>query len=594
MGDYVSVIRRRKLLIAAMTLAGLALALFYSVAVAKPSYVSHAKVLVRPITTDVTPQALDKLIVMGTEREIATSTDVATIAKDRMKSTAPVDRLQQEGDGQRGRYHAVPRRRLQRQDEARRPDAAPRPSPTPTCSCKTHDATKNRDARIANANAALNPINAQIVEATKRLAAAAVGSPAQAEAESTLRSLQDQGAPYRQVLADMAKLNVNDAGTRRQRRQPPRRPGQPQAQDQRRPGLLLRPLPRPAGGLRPGPGRQPSPGSGRPRGVPAGPRAGHGAPHPAQRPHRSDAGHHAAPEQPRLRGLPGPADPGAGHGRAPGPEDDHGRLAPPAKTASPPSPPTWPCRWPRSASGSCSSPPTCGVPRSTSTSASTTSVVSPTSSPARCRRGRPCRSRPVSSASGCSGRGPVPAQPAELLQSRPHARAPRRAPQGGRLRDHRSPRRPQRLRLPGPRPPRRRHPRGGRRQAHRPRRGRAGPDPVRAGRRPGRRRRDEQRRLDSAKFTLTTKQLGSRPGQSTGPRRVPARSPLSRRLGEPGVLKLAFLTAPCQRRGTPEGAIAVPTTNWRSSPRYPLGEERQFQPSGTCRSGSVLSGRLAG
>ena len=37
MGDYLSVIRRRKLLIAAMTLAGLALALFYSVAVAKPS-----------------------------------------------------------------------------------------------------------------------------------------------------------------------------------------------------------------------------------------------------------------------------------------------------------------------------------------------------------------------------------------------------------------------------------------------------------------------------------------------------------------------------------------------------------------------------
>jgi capsular polysaccharide biosynthesis protein len=43
MTDYMSVIRRRKLLIAAMTLAGLALALFYSVAVAKPSYVSNSK-----------------------------------------------------------------------------------------------------------------------------------------------------------------------------------------------------------------------------------------------------------------------------------------------------------------------------------------------------------------------------------------------------------------------------------------------------------------------------------------------------------------------------------------------------------------------
>ncbi len=211
MGDYLSVIRRRKLLIAAMTLAGLALALFYSVAVAKPSYVSHAKVLVRPITADVTPQAPDKLIVMGTERETATSTDVATIAKDRMKSPAPVTTLQKKvtvsvvGTTQFLDIACSDKTKIGAQ----------------TCSqafadaylqYKTGGATKDRDARIANANAALNPINAQIVEATKRLAAAPVGSPAQAEAQSTLRSLQDQGAPYRQVLADMAKLNVSDAG----------------------------------------------------------------------------------------------------------------------------------------------------------------------------------------------------------------------------------------------------------------------------------------------------------------------------------------------------------------------------------------------
>src|SRR5205085_10678118 len=90
MGDYLSVIRRRKLLMSAMTLAGLALALFYSVAVATPSYVSHAKLLVSPITTEVTPQIVDKLVVMDTEREIATSVNVANIAKDRMKSTASV------------------------------------------------------------------------------------------------------------------------------------------------------------------------------------------------------------------------------------------------------------------------------------------------------------------------------------------------------------------------------------------------------------------------------------------------------------------------------------------------------------------------
>ena len=212
MGDYLSVIRRRKLLIAAMTLAGLALALFYSVAVATPSYVSHAKVLVSPITTDVTPQSVDKLVIMGTEREIATSTNVATIAKDRMKSTAAVTDLQKKmavsvvGTTQFLDVACADKTKLGAQ----------------TCSqafadaylqLKTQEATKDRDARIASANAALAPINAQIVAATQRLAQAAPASAAQAEAQSTLKSLQDQGSPYRQTLADMAKLNVNDPGT---------------------------------------------------------------------------------------------------------------------------------------------------------------------------------------------------------------------------------------------------------------------------------------------------------------------------------------------------------------------------------------------
>ncbi len=223
MGDYLSVIRRRKLLIAAMTLAGLALALFYSVAVATPSYVSHAKVLVSPITTDVTPQSVDKLVIMGSEREIATSTNVALIAKDRMKSTASVTDLQKKvnvavvGTTQFLDVACSDKTKLGAQ----------------TCSqafadaylqFKTQEATKDRDARIASANAALAPINAQIVAATQRLAQATPLSAAQAEAQSTLKSLQDQGAPYRQTLADMAKLNVNDPGNVVN---PANRPGQP-------------------------------------------------------------------------------------------------------------------------------------------------------------------------------------------------------------------------------------------------------------------------------------------------------------------------------------------------------------------------------
>src|SRR5438552_10450736 len=182
MGDYLSVIRRRKLLIAAMTLAGLALALFYSVAVATPSYVSHAKVLVSPITTDVTPASPDKLIIMGTEREIATSTNVATIAKDRMKSTATITTLQKKlaisvvGTTQMLDFACSDKTKLGAQ----------------TCSqgfadaylqLKTQDATKDRDSKVAAANAALNPINAQITEATKRLAVHPLARPAQAEAQ---------------------------------------------------------------------------------------------------------------------------------------------------------------------------------------------------------------------------------------------------------------------------------------------------------------------------------------------------------------------------------------------------------------------------
>jgi len=79
--DLLGVLLRRKLLIAAVTLAGLTAALFYSVALATPSYRSTAAVLVRPITSAVAPQGVDQLVVMGTEREAAVTGDVAALAK---------------------------------------------------------------------------------------------------------------------------------------------------------------------------------------------------------------------------------------------------------------------------------------------------------------------------------------------------------------------------------------------------------------------------------------------------------------------------------------------------------------------------------
>ena len=210
MGDYLSVIRRRKLLIAAMTLAGLALALFYSVAVAKPSFVSTAKVLVRPITADVTPQGVDKLVIMGTEREIATL-GTSSPAKDQLKSNDTVLPPAAEGGGQRRRHHAVPRRLMQRQDEARRPDVRPglrrrlppvqdpggdqvatpgAPTPTPPSRRSTPRSSRPRSAWPAP-----------------------YGQPRPGRGPGHAEEPGDQGSPYRTTLADMAKLNVNDAGT---------------------------------------------------------------------------------------------------------------------------------------------------------------------------------------------------------------------------------------------------------------------------------------------------------------------------------------------------------------------------------------------
>jgi capsular exopolysaccharide synthesis family protein len=77
---------------------------------------------------------------------------------------------------------------------------------------RTQQAAAARDARVASANAALAPIDAQIVAATQQLATAPVNSAAAATAQESLRSLGNQAAPYRQTLGDMARLNVNDPG----------------------------------------------------------------------------------------------------------------------------------------------------------------------------------------------------------------------------------------------------------------------------------------------------------------------------------------------------------------------------------------------
>jgi succinoglycan biosynthesis transport protein ExoP len=212
MGDYLSVIRRRKVLIAAMTVAGLALALFYSTVLATPSYVAEAEVFVVPVTPPFQEVNLDRAVVMGTERELARSDSVAQMVKDRMKLKDSVSDLQRKlgvtvvGSTQILEITCRQATRLLAQQ----------------CSQAFADAYLDlrkqrsvavRDASRANVEASLAPINNQITEAQKRLAAAPPATSQQAEAEAALRSLEDQAAPYRAKLADLNSIDVNSVGS---------------------------------------------------------------------------------------------------------------------------------------------------------------------------------------------------------------------------------------------------------------------------------------------------------------------------------------------------------------------------------------------
>ena len=208
MGDYISVIRRRKVLIAAMTLAGLALALFYSMVVANPSYVSRSAVEVKPIVFDPFGGLnLDRELNMGTERELARSDSVALIAKEKLKSDKTLSQLTKKvtvaavGSTQVLSIDCADKTRLGAQE-------CSKAFAESYIEYRRQQATARRDAGRANVEAALTPLNNAIVEAQQRLAAVPPGSPQEAEADAVLRGLEDQASPYRLKLAAYNTLDV--------------------------------------------------------------------------------------------------------------------------------------------------------------------------------------------------------------------------------------------------------------------------------------------------------------------------------------------------------------------------------------------------
>ncbi|MDQ3947124.1 MAG: Wzz/FepE/Etk N-terminal domain-containing protein, partial [Actinomycetota bacterium] len=197
MGDYISVIRRRKVLIAVMTLAGLALALIYSVIIATPAFVSTSAVEVKPIVFDPFGGLnLDRELNMGTERELARSDSVAELAKAKLKSDKPISQLTKKvtitsvGSTQMLSISCSDKTRLGAQECAKAFSES-------YIEFRRQQATSRRDAGRSNVEAALTPINNAITEAQKRLAAVPPSTPQEAEAQAVLRGLEDQAAPYR-------------------------------------------------------------------------------------------------------------------------------------------------------------------------------------------------------------------------------------------------------------------------------------------------------------------------------------------------------------------------------------------------------------
>ncbi|MGH8990488.1 MAG: polysaccharide biosynthesis tyrosine autokinase [Acidimicrobiia bacterium] len=212
MGDYISVIQRRKVLIAAMTLAGLVLALFYSVILANPTYVSHSEVEVKPIVFDPFGGLnLDRELNMGTERELARSDSVAALAKEKLKSDKSLAQLTKKvtvsavGSTQVLSIDCAQGTRLGAQECSKAFAEA-------YIDFRRAQATARRDAGRGNVEAALTPINNAIVEAQRRLAAVPPASPQEAEADAVLRGLEDQAAPYRDKLAAYNTLDVTNPG----------------------------------------------------------------------------------------------------------------------------------------------------------------------------------------------------------------------------------------------------------------------------------------------------------------------------------------------------------------------------------------------
>jgi tyrosine-protein kinase len=214
MGDYLSVLRRRKLLISTLTLLGLGMALFYSMAIATPIYTSQSQVLVRPVLNDpfdASAAAADKVLNMGTERELVKSDSVAMKVKERLNISDSISKLHRRlGVQVLGSTQILsisfnaPSKVKARQTAQAFAESY--------LELKRELSTQARDRRQSGIEAALRPVADQITEAQRSLATSPPGSSASAEADARLKSLHDQAAPYLSDLASVRSIDPEVGG----------------------------------------------------------------------------------------------------------------------------------------------------------------------------------------------------------------------------------------------------------------------------------------------------------------------------------------------------------------------------------------------
>jgi capsular polysaccharide biosynthesis protein len=201
-------------LVGGATLAGMALALVWSLAIATPAYVSRTEVLVQPAGTPAFEGGGGRgtAVNPGHERELVHSGGVAQLVKERLGTTATVSEL-----GRRVGVTVVGGTRiLDLTFQAPTPAEARRGAEAYAAAyleLKRRQVEAIRNEQRAAIHSALEPIEEDLSSARRRLGAVPPATGAGAAAQAQVDDLSAQADPYHQNLAQTEMVDPGDVGT---------------------------------------------------------------------------------------------------------------------------------------------------------------------------------------------------------------------------------------------------------------------------------------------------------------------------------------------------------------------------------------------